>query len=792
MRINFNSIAIKAVGIIALFTMLLVFLGSFVLKNLFVDSYTNLEQEKVAIIADDIIDSVALNLSYGFMDAVEEIADKTLSKESILYVKIENYETFKSFIFSDANITLDEYRKNTDFIYENEFNDPATGTSLGKLTLVYSSKLFNSYIETFNSWFFLGILMFILASALLGNFLYKALEKLSLLDNSLKNFNPKSPKKLNIILTGRDEVSSITRSANIMIDNIILFLDKTRKLHEDILISQSHLKDAQRMAKVGSFEYNVSSNTLSLSDEYYRILAVNKNTKISWERFLSFIIGADYNRMQNMLDSAVLNGSDFELEYKLKINNNEEIYIRTKAKVRKKKGGDTKITAVSMDITQDIENQKTIENLAYYDALTGLANRTLLKDRMLKSIQRAKRLKEKVGVIFLDLDHFKLINDTLGHEVGDELLIYISQLLQKHIRSSDTVSRLGGDEFIILLPSIETLDSLKKLAEKIRKTLESKHMINSHELYLTSSIGVSFFPEHGETCDELIRNADTAMYEAKNNGRNNYVVYTESMGDFVDKRHYLEQDLTEAVKTQTQIEVFYQVKIDTFSRKIMGAEALVRWNHPDKGLVFPDDFIYMAESTGLMLELGAIVIEQSIEMITKISKLGFTNFTMAINLSARQFQDTHLVPLVSSLLKKYSVNPSQIEFEITESISMSNVTNTLRILEELKAFGVSIAIDDFGTGHSSLSYLKKFPIDTLKIDKSFVMDIIDDEEDRVIAQTVISMAHSLGLKTVAEGVETQEHIAMLHDMKCDVLQGYVYSKAISGDDFLEYITKGHL
>jgi len=395
-----------------------------------------------------------------------------------------------------------------------------------------------------------------------------------------------------------------------------------------------------------------------------------------------------------------------------------------------------------------------------------------------------------LAVIFLDLDHFKLINDTLGHSVGDDLLIFISDLLKKQIREVDTLARLGGDEFVILLPYIKTPEDAHLVASKIQKVLEYKHNIGTHNLYITSSIGVSIYPQHGENSEELIRNADTAMYEAKNDGRNVYKIYSSDMGNFVDKQLHLEQDLTAAVKNKEEIEVFYQVKINTKTKMIAGAEALVRWKHPTKGLIYPDSFIYMAESTGLMLELGNIIIQESIAQIRDLNVLGFNNIKIAINLSARQFQDSNLVAFVTSLLDFYDVEPSQLEFEITESISMSNMISTLKILTELKDLGVAIAIDDFGTGHSSLAYLKKFPIDILKIDKSFVMDIIEDEEDRVIAQTIINMAHSLGMKTVAEGVETQAHVDMLCEMDCDLLQGYFYSRPIAKDEFVAFI-KGY-
>lgn len=425
--------------------------------------------------------------------------------------------------------------------------------------------------------------------------------------------------------------------------------------------------------------------------------------------------------------------------------------------------------------------------MAYYDSLTGLANRTLLKDRMHKAIQTAKREKSNLAVMFLDLDKFKLINDTLGHSVGDELLIYIAEVLKTHIRESDTLARLGGDEFIILLPSVNTEQDAQNIAQKIQTALQSEHDIGSHQLYITSSIGVSLYPQHGENTDELIRNADTAMYEAKNSGRNSYRIYSESMGDYVDKQLHLEQDLIQAIKQKTDIEVYYQPKIDAVSNFISGAEALVRWNHPTKGIIFPDQFIHIAESTGLMIELGHIIIEESIFQLREWNKLGLAGIKIAINLSARQFQDSNLVSFISSMIEKYQVDPAQIEFEITETLSMTNMTNTLRILTELKDIGVSIAIDDFGTGHSSLAYLKKFPINTLKIDRSFVMDITDDEDDKIIVKTIISMAHSLGFNTVAEGVETIEHIELLQDMNCNQLQGYFFSKPIPKDEFTKYL-----
>jgi len=787
MKINFNSITVKTIAYILTFSFAFILFVTLVVRSLFIDSYMEQEKDKATLIAEYISDPVALNLSYGFDEAVKEIGNKALFNKNILLIQIENTSKTKKYIFSDYKLSLNKYIQNKEIINTRVLKDPATKDLIGILTIVYSNDSYEEYIKNFNILFFSGIAAFAFSLFILSFFLFKSLKNLSILDTSLKNFNPDQPQKLKLVTNKNDEIYSISKSANIMIENITNYLSDLKKLASQLLHSQAHLKDAQRMAKVGSLDYNVVTNELILSDEYYRILGIKLNTAFTWSDFLGLIAKKDYERVKNILDDAIVNGSKFSIKYMLVLANNKEIYIQTKGKVRKKKDNSIKLTAISMDITADVKNKQIIEKLAYFDALTGLANRTLLKDRMLKSVQIAKRNKGQLAVLFLDLDHFKLINDTLGHNVGDDLLIHISSILKSHIRTSDTLSRLGGDEFVILLPSISNISDVEIFAKKIQQSLEIKHRIASHELYITSSIGVAVFPNNGDTCDELIRNADTAMYEAKNDGRNKYKMYSNAMGSFVDKQLHLEQKLIDAVKNKEQIQVYYQAKIDTKTEKIIGAEALVRWNHPEDGIIYPNDFIYMAESTGLMVELGNIITEQSIAKLQELNSLGFTHLKIAINLSARQFQDSSLIPFVSKTLKKYAVNPAQVEFEITETISMSNMTNTLRILTGLREIGVSIAIDDFGTGHSSLAYLKKFPINTLKIDRSFISDIVENDEDRVIAQTIISMAHSLGLKTVAEGVETKEHVTMLKSMGCDILQGYYYSKAISDTSFIQFI-----
>nr|WP_321266281.1 EAL domain-containing protein [uncultured Sulfurimonas sp.] len=787
MKISFTSLTFKTLSLLFVSSTVFIVFIIVIAKESFSQGYTYLIKENISSIEQRLMPEIQTSLNNSNIDELKKLISSQLKFKKILLIKIDSIALEEEIIFSKENNSIKELKEEGHFVSEKIIYNKDTSNELGKTTIVYSNESYNTYMQNFYKWFIGVVLFFGLSILLLGFLLYNSLKRLSVLASSFESFNPNQPKKIHFNTQSNDEIGTITKSANIMVEKLTKYIEHTKKLNDTISQKEAHLKEAQRIAKVGSWEYNVIDKSLHLSDEVYRILGVRFGTLIKWEDFLNFIKKDEYDYVLNIIEDAIKYGSKFNLKYSLVLKNGSEIFVQTKGKVRKKQDGNIRITAVSMDITNDIKNKKTIEKLAYYDSLTGLANRTLLRDRMLKAIQYAKREKSNLALMFLDLDHFKLINDTLGHSVGDELLIHIAKILSSHTREYDTLARLGGDEFVILLPSIKNQEDAQIIASKIQQTLQNKHDIGDHQLYVTSSIGVCLYPEHGEDAEELIRNADTAMYEAKNHGRNNYRIYSKSMGNYIDKQLHLEQDLIQAVKNGSGIEVFYQAKIDSKENFISGAEALVRWRHPTKGIIYPDQFIYIAESTGLMIELGNIIIEESIAQLQEWNKLGLAGLKIAINLSARQFQDPNLTSFISSMIQKYQVSPTQVEFEVTETLSMTNMTSSLRILSEIKSIGVSIAIDDFGTGHSSLAYLKKFPINTLKIDRSFVLDIIKDDEDKTIVQTIISMAHSLGFKTVAEGVETQEHAKLLRSMNCDQLQGYYFSRAIPKDEFTQFI-----
>jgi diguanylate cyclase (GGDEF)-like protein len=427
-----------------------------------------------------------------------------------------------------------------------------------------------------------------------------------------------------------------------------------------------------------------------------------------------------------------------------------------------------------------------MEHLAYHDALTGLPNRPLFMDRLILALAQASRSDQKVAVFFLDLDRFKDINDSLGHSTGDALLKAVAERIRRCIREGDTVARFGGDEFTLLIPRIDQVEDAAKIAQKILETLKIPFSIAEHELFLTTSIGISVHPADGMDAETLVRNADTAMYRAKDQGRDNYQLYAPAMNARALERLALENMLRKAL-SHRELVLFYQPVADMRTKSIVGVEALIRWQHPERGLVSPAHFISVAESSGLIIPIGEWVLHTACRQTKIWQKRIHSDLTVAVNLSARQFQQPNLIEEVAEVLEETGLDPECLELEITESNAMQNAENTIYTLRELKALGVRIAMDDFGTGYSSLSYLKRFPIDTLKLDQSFVREITTVASDAAIATAVISMAHSLNLRVIGEGVETEEQFAFLQKQKCDYIQGYLFSPPQSADSLEAYL-----
>ncbi|MFY8273138.1 bifunctional diguanylate cyclase/phosphodiesterase [Pseudoalteromonas sp. SSDWG2] len=437
----------------------------------------------------------------------------------------------------------------------------------------------------------------------------------------------------------------------------------------------------------------------------------------------------------------------------------------------------------AQDISFVKESQRKMEQLAYFDTLTGLANRTFFRMQLRKSMALAERGHYAFALFYFDLDEFKRINDTLGHDIGDQLLIEVANRLKNRLRTEDTIARLGGDEFAVLLSGIENYERAAEVANTIQRTLNQPILLGNNEVIISASIGITMAPDDSSEEDQLLKHADLAMYEAKAKGKNTHHFYSRELNAAANERLYIENELRQGIRDK-QFHLNYQPQVDSRSGKILGFEALIRWVHPSRGAISPVKFIPIAEATGLIVELGEWVLREACCFSARRSQLGLES-NISVNLSVRQFQDANLVPMLASVLRETHVSPKNLHLELTESMLMGDVETAISQLHEIKRLGVSISIDDFGTGYSSLSYLKKFPVDVLKVDRSFVQDIPDDPNDMEITAAIIAMAQKLNLNVVAEGVETKAQVDFLKANNCFVVQGYYFSKPLSEGDVLK-------
>ncbi len=448
---------------------------------------------------------------------------------------------------------------------------------------------------------------------------------------------------------------------------------------------------------------------------------------------------------------------------------------------QKKNGEVVGAVVTFLDITTRRQAEATITHQAYYDALTSLPNRLLLEDRLEKALARARRHQEKVAILFLDLDGFKVINDSLGHSVGDVLLKQVAGRLQTCAREQDTVARLGGDEFIVLLTSVKEVADVGVAANRILQSLTEEFIVLEHSLNVSCSMGVSIFPDHAVETISLVKHADTAMYRAKENGRNSIQFFTADMNADVHERLMLENSLRRALE-RGELFLMYQPQVDITSGKIIGVEALLRWRHPELGLVPPDKFIPIAENSGLIVPIGEWVLRTACTQVRRWHDAGLPNMPVAVNVSAVQFRQSGFVNLIETVLADTGLPPEYLELELTESVILSNAEISGSMFSGLHGLGVRLSIDDFGTGYSNLSYLRHFPVSKLKIDRSFIRDLAVDRDDAAITSAIIGMAKNLGLKVVAEGVEDQRQLDFLKDHNCDEAQGFLFSKPVLAEN----------
>ena len=440
------------------------------------------------------------------------------------------------------------------------------------------------------------------------------------------------------------------------------------------------------------------------------------------------------------------------------------------------------------DLSQNRRTQEKLNHLAYHDALTDLPNQVLFKDRLKQAIALSRRYDHMQAVLLLNLDRFKTINDSLGYTAGDRLLQSVAQRLTSCVRESDTVARFGGDEFAVLLTQIPRAQDAANAARAIKEALDQAFLFDDQEVFVASSIGIAIYPQDGRDTGGLLKSAGVALDRAKSEGGNNYQFYTAGGTTRALKQLVLESNLRGGLD-RNEFVVHYQPQVDTRSFQLVGMEALVRWQHPTLGLLYPKDFVALAEDSGLIIQLGDWILRAACMQNMMWQDAGLAPMRVSVNFSARQFQQPTFISTVAEILKDTNLDPRWLELELTESSVMKDPEQAIEKLHELKIMGIKVAIDDFGTGYSSLNYLKRFPIDTLKIDKSFVSDVCKDPHDTAIVRAIITLGHALDLTVVAEGVETQEQLQYLSSLDCDVVQGFLFSKSLSVEAFEELLVE---
>jgi diguanylate cyclase (GGDEF)-like protein len=566
-------------------------------------------------------------------------------------------------------------------------------------------------------------------------------------------------------------------------DKNILFQQKT--LRE----SEERLNEAQHFAHIGSWTLEIKSGELVWSNEVFRIFEIDSSRfGATYEAFLNAIHPDDRELVNHAYTHSLEARIPYEISHRLLFGDGRIKWVHEKGKSEfDAEGNPIRSIGTVQDITDRKLSEEKINVLAFFDQLTGLPNRTLLIDRLKQAKSSSARNSNFGALLFIDLDNFKTLNDTLGHDVGDMLLKQVAQRLSNCVREEDTVSRFGGDEFVVVLLGLnsdktEAATASEVIAEKILASLNKSYLLNGVNHRSSASIGVTLFQGAGTSIDDLMKQADLAMYKSKDEGRNGIRFFDPDMESAIKQRIALEEDLRRGI-LENQFVLYYQPQVLDDGR-ITGTEALVRWNHPLRGIVPPMEFIPIAEETGIILPLGNWILKTACSQLTLWEKIPeMETITMAVNVSARQFSQNDFVSQVLSIMTETGANPQRLKLELTESLLVQNVEEVIEKMVALKAAGVGFSLDDFGTGYSSLSYLKRLPLDQLKIDRSFVRDILVDANDAIICKSTIALAESMGLAVIAEGVETDEQRNALFRLGCHSYQGYWFSRPLPINEF---------
>ena len=604
-----------------------------------------------------------------------------------------------------------------------------------------------------------------------------------------------------LMLTGRDDAASVERSYEVGATDFIAkpinweilvhrvrYILRSARAFAEVATSRARLADAQRVAGLGSWEWDIARDDLQCSDEARRILGVESDAaSLSADVFFAPLPQAERVRLKDGLLEAARSGTPLNVEQSIVRGDGERRLLHVFAAAKRQDGGNAAVVhGTVQDVTERRAAEARIRHLAYHDSLTGLPNRAWLQDELERSLARAARNGRALAVMLLDLDQFKRINDTLGHSVGDRLLCAVAERLRQRLRRDDTLarpsdgapialSRLGGDEFCIVLNELDQPGSAAKAAARVLDAFVEPFVLGDHEAVVSPSIGIAVYPDDAADTDGLLKAADTAMYQTKNEGRNNFSFYSAAMNSRALERLTIESALRRALERDEMV-LHYQPIVAVETGAIVGLEALLRWRHPEMGLVMPGRFIEIAEESGLIVPLGEWVLHAACSQSSSWRAEGLPVPLMAVNVSGEQFRRASLVGTVQRVLDQTGLGAAQLKLEITESVLMRDAEVTLRSLQRIREIGVHLSIDDFGTGYSSLAYLKLFPVDELKLDRSFVNEIVDGPRHAAIATAVIQMARGLSLSLVAEGVERAPQVDLLRRLRCPHAQGYYFSR----------------
>jgi diguanylate cyclase (GGDEF)-like protein/PAS domain S-box-containing protein len=621
-----------------------------------------------------------------------------------------------------------------------------------------------------------------------------------------------------LIMTGLDDSESIAKAYEhgatdfitkplqpVILNHRVKYMLRSSQILDALLTSEARLGLAQRIAKIGNWEWRPDTNRFTASSELCRLIGVRpQDFGGTLDTFLQVVHAEDRERVDETLKKILTERKPCDIDHRIVLPNGADFTVHLQAEAI----FDDQLKALSVvgtaqDISERKRSEREIHRLAYFDSLTGLPNRVLFKDRLAQALLHAGRYKTTVATLFLDLDRFKVINDTLGHNIGDLLLKHVADRLADSVRHSDTVgrsvqtdeqhslARLGGDEFTVLLTNLRDVQDAGLVARRVLEALAKPFSIEGHEIFVTASIGISIFPIDGESVDSLLKNADSAMYHAKEQGRNNFQFYSNAMNAAATKRLELEGELRHATEREEFV-VYYQPQVDLRTRQIIGAEALVRWQHPKRGLLTPGDFLPVAVETGLIRVIDECVLRTACRHNREWQDRGLPAIGVSVNISNSLFHGSTLLESVKEALVKTGLPPNNLELELTESIAMRTVEVSIAMLHSLKAIGIQLSMDDFGTGYSSLSYLQRFPIDIVKIDQSFIRDLLTPNCPMPIVRAIIAMAHSLKLTVLAEGVEQEAQRTILFDEGCDYAQGYLFGRPMPAEKFASLLSAHRL